>query len=300
MAAVTQRLRPELSIFVGSVVVIATGVVFSFGGLAFRITDDIGPWQYVMYRGAGAAILTAAILGVRHRGQLAQRVAAVERDHVIAGLSLGFISTIFIVALDHASVAFVLFLQSLAPLTAAYFSWLLLRERISRAALIATLVSIGGVAIMVSATLTDTIDPLGLIALAIPVIFGLYATLIRGAATLDPQMPVLIGGLTLVVCGIAGSAFASGFAVSLNDAMIGLGAGALLLALPVAVLNMAAQSVPAPEVALLLLTEVILAPVWVWLFVDETPAATTLIGGAIILAAVLGLLLWRRSNQPTT
>jgi len=292
---VVDRSVPGFSIFAGSLIVLATGVVFSFGGLAFRLTDKVNAWQYVIFRGLGAVVVTAMILAVRYRGRLRDLVGPIQTSHVLAGVLLGTISAVFIFSLEHASVAFVLFLQTLAPITAAYFSWLMLRERVSKAVLVATVFSVVGVLIMFSATLTDRIDPLGLVAVSIPIIFGLYATIIRGAEQIDAQVPIMVGGVTLVVLGILGSALTAGFDVSLGDAGIGLFAGSMLLAIPGAFFNLAMRVVPAPETALLLMSEVVLAPVWVWLFVDESPATTTLLGGSVILAAVLGLLAWRRT-----
>jgi DME family drug/metabolite transporter len=289
-----------LSVLQGSLIVLAMGAVFSFSGLAFRLTDDVSAWQFVLFRGFGAVAVTTAIVVWRHRGGMVSLFRSTRPSHHLAGLLLGGMSTVFIVSLEHASVAFVLFLQTLAPLAAAYFSWLLLRERVSRAVLIATAVSLVGVVIMVSATVTDTIEPLGMLAVLLPIFFGLYATLIRRAHQIDPQIPVWIAGMVLVIAGLIGSIVTGDLSVSGHDALIGLLAGSLLLAIPVTFLNLAARVVPAPETSLLLMSEVVLAPVWVWIFVDEEPAATTLIGGAIILSAVSGLLFWRRHMQRQT
>jgi len=70
-----------------------------------------------------------------------------------------------------------------------------------------------------------------------------------------------------------------GLALLLGSAQ--LGAGFLLITL-------GARRVPAAEVPLLALTEVVLAPIWVWLWVSEVPGRLTLLGGAVVLAAVLG------------
>lgn len=287
---------PAFSVLVGSLVVLATGVVFSFGGLAFRLTDDVNAWQYVIFRGLGAFAVTALVLAYRHRGRRRRLLRSIERSHVVAGMLLATISALFIVSLERASVAFVLFLQTLAPITAAYFSWILLRERVSNAVVLATVISSVGVVVMFSATLTDRIDPLGLLAVFIPIVFGLYATLIRRAHRIDAQVPILVAGATLAVIGLVGSLVTAGLDVSAKDALIGLFAGSALLAIPGAFFNHAARVVPAPETALLLMGEVILAPVWVWLFVDEQPELTTLVGGSIIFVAVFGLLLWRRQQ----
>ncbi|MEM7095273.1 MAG: DMT family transporter [Actinomycetota bacterium] len=298
--AAPERDIPTFSVLVGSLIILTTGVVFSFGGLAFRITDDVNAWQYAILRGIGALGVTAIILGVRYRGRFSELIGPIDRSHLGAGLLMALMNAAFLISLERASVAFILALQTLAPLAAAYFSWILLRERVSRAVIAATMVSLVGVLIMFSATLTDRVDPLGLIAVGIPVAFGLYATLIRAAKTIDPQVPIVVAGAVLTVIGVIGALSTGGLGISLHDALIGLFAGSALLAIPVAFLNHATRVVPASEVALLLMSEVILAPVWVWLFVDETPETTTLLGGSIVFAAVAGLLIWRRQRSIVT
>lgn len=275
---------------------LTAGLIFSFGGLAFRLTDDISAWPYLFFRGTGALIVASAVLAIRHRSRFGDLIAAVQPTHLVLGALFGSMSIIFIVLLEHVTVAFVLFLQTLAPLTAAWFSWFLLRERVSNAVLAATVVSIVGVGVMVSGTINDEVSPVGILALLIPGLFGLYATLLRSVPDVDPQVPVLVGGLTMVVGGAAVTLATGGFDVSGRDALIGLVAGSVLLGMPVIMLNRGAVVVPAPETALLLISEIVAAPLWVWLFADETPGTTTLIGGAIMLIAIIGLLLWRRNQ----
>jgi len=280
----------------GSLLVLAAGLVFSFGGLAFRATDDIGAWPYLVFRGIGAFVVAVIVLAVRHWSDPRRLVRSVQPSHLLIGALIGSMSILFIVLLEYVTVAFVLFLQTLAPLAAAWFSWWFLRERVSRAVLVATAVAMVGVGVMVSGTINSDISPVGVLAIAIPALFGLYATLLRKSPDIDPQVPVLIAGLTMVVAGVLASLVIGGFDVSTRDALIGLFAGSALLGAPVIVLNRGAVAVPAPETALLLMIEIIAAPVWVWLFADETPGATTLIGGAIMVVSVVGLLIWRRNQ----
>lgn len=285
-----------MSVLRGSLLVLMTGLVFSFGGLAFRFTDDIGAWLYVVFRGLGALIVALLVLVGRHRNRSRELISEVRPRHLAIGGLIGSMSILFIVLLEHVTVAFILFIQTLAPLAAAWFSWLLLKERVSNAVLAATAVSMVGVAVMVSGALTNDIPVIGLLALGIPAIFGLYATLLRSTPTIDPQVPIFVAGLTMMIGGTIGAATTRGLGASLGDIAIALAAGAFLLGLPGIVLNRAATVVPAPETALLLMSEIIAAPIWVWIFVDETPGATTLIGGAIMFVAVMGLLAWRRNQ----
>ena len=277
----------------GSVLVLLVGAVLSFGGLAFRLTDDVDPWEYLVARGAGLLGVVVAIFGWRAVRQVTPGLGDVARSvraiHLVIGLVLCSTNVLFIVLLDVTTVAFVLFTQSLGPLAAAWFSWWLYRERVSAKTLIATGASVLGVLVMVAGTVTDDVSPWALLTLVLPMAFGLYTSLYRGAGDVSPYVPVMVTGVCLVLGGAAVVLATGGFDLSLRDAAIGFFAGSVLLGVPIVGLNLALRVVPGPMAALLIMTEVVLAPVWVWVFVDERPEPTTVLGGAIILAAVVWL-----------
>jgi len=131
----------------------------------------------------------------------------------------------------------------------------------------------------------------------LPLMFGIYATLIRTADEIEPTVPVTIGGITLIVLSTIVVSMQGGFDAPASDAMIGLVAGSMFLGVPLVMFNYAQRAVPSSETTLLLMSEVVLAPLWVWLFVDERPEATTLIGGAIILVAVVWLTMSSRPRR---
>jgi DME family drug/metabolite transporter len=298
----TEREVPRLTHLQGSLIVLATGVFFSFGGLAFR-SVNIGSWEYLFFRGVGMGSVAAAVLGFRYRHRFGVLVERIERLHIMAGLALGAINMLFIVSLEFASVAFVLLLQTLAPIAAAYFSWLIMRERPTSSVLAATAISLIGVVVMVGGSISDDLSLYGLLAVLIPVCFGLYTTLVRSAQRIDAMVPLLIAGAVLLVVGIIAVAIQGGFAASSKDAAIGILAGSALLAIPLAAFNMAQRVVSSPEATLLIMTEVILAPLWVWVFVDEEASATTIVGGAIVLVAVIWVTLTRvpkKGRRPIT
>jgi len=206
-----ERELPALTHFQGALIVFAAGVFFSFGGLAFRSVEDVGPWQYLFFRGTGMLLAALAVLGVRYRGRYDDLFGGVERGHVVAGLVLGGMNTLFIVSLSVATVAFVLVLQSLAPLAAAYFSWLIMGERPSASVLIATSISMVGVAVMVWGSISEDLSPFGLLAALIPIGFGYYTTLIRSARRIDPSVPLVIAGMTLLGVGAVAVIVGGGF-----------------------------------------------------------------------------------------
>lgn len=298
-----ERELPALTHLQGALIVFASGLFFSFGGLAFRSVEDIGPWQYLFFRGVGMLLAAAVVLGVRYWGRYDDLFSGVERGHVLAGVVLGGMNTLFIVSLSVATVAFVLVLQTLAPLAAAYFSWLIMGERPAASVLIATAISMLGVVVMVWGSISEDLSPWGLLAALIPLGFGYYTTLIRSARRIDPSVPLVIAGITLLVVGCAVVLGGGGFDAAPSEAAVGIFAGSALLALPLAVFNIAQRVVPAPEAAILIMSEIILAPLWVWLFVGEAASTSTLAGGAIILVAVVWVTWTRapkRNRRPIT
>lgn len=272
-------------------------MVFSFGALFFRATDDVDAWQYLTFRGAGAALVVGPIVWWRNRTDLGAVGRRLPWQHAVAGLVLGAMMVSFIVSLTHADAAFVLLFQALAPITAAIFSWLLLRERLEREAAIAAGAAIVGVVIMVSSGLDAGIGWAILIVSVIPIGLGVYSTLIRAGSEGDPLVPVLIAGVLCAVAGAVVSLADEGLSVSLRDLVIGLLAGAVLIGLPLPFFNWAQRAVPAPDAALLLMSEIVLGPVWVWWAYDETPAGATLVGGAVILVAVVWLTLQASTDE---
>ncbi len=301
--APVERELPSLTHLQGALIVFGAGIFFSFGGLAFRSVEDIGAWEYLFFRGVGMLGAATAVLAVRYRGRYWVLLNGVENGHLIAGVVLGMMNTLFIVSLSFASVAFVLILQTLAPLAAAYFSWLLMGERPTASVLFATALSMAGVAVMVGGSIRDDLSPWGLLAALIPLGFGYYTTLIRSARRIDPSVPLVIAGLTLLSVGIGVVTAQGGFEATPKEAAIGLFAGSLLLALPLAVFNVAQRVLPAPESAILIMSEIVLAPLWVWLFVGEQVSASTVFGGAIILTAVVWVTLTRvprKGRRPIT
>jgi drug/metabolite transporter (DMT)-like permease len=271
------------------VLVAGAGVIFSFGPLTFRAAEESTEWQFLLYRSASAAVAMALLLLFRFGSDGPRRILRAEWRHVAAGVLLAGMFTLFVTSLSRTTAATVLFLQSAAPFTAALFAWIWLGERLRRATLLAMIAAAAGITIMVATGLEAGSTTGVILAAILPVGLGLYTVLIRSAGSAaDPAVPAFIAGLAaMVVAGVIVS-FDGGFGVSLRDGLMAVISGGVLIGVGLPLFNLGHRAVPAAEVTLLLMTEVVLAPLWVWIWPGETPSVGTLVGGAIVISALAG------------
>ncbi len=277
--------RTELGYGTGMALVAGSGAVFSFTPLLFRMVEAATDWQFLIWRGVGAAL--AALLIITLRGsEGGPWVSALSLPVVVAGLILAAMSTLFILALSRTSTALILFLQCAGPFSGALFGWLILKERVERRTWLAMAVAAAGVSIMVGGGFEVGSGTGLLMAAMIPVLLGLYNVMIKIAPDPDPVVPPLLGGLALATVAIVMAWQGEGLSMSGRDIALGFAAGAVLLGLGLPMFNLGHHSVPAAQIPLLLMTEIVLAPLWVWIRPGEIPATTTLIGGVVVLASV--------------
>jgi drug/metabolite transporter (DMT)-like permease len=188
---------------------------------------------------------------------------------------------LFILSLSRATAAFVLLLQCTSPFVAAILARVFLRERVRRDTVVAMLVASVGVAIMVGGGL-DGGDRLGiLLSLLLPVFLGGYTVLIRSSPARDPGVPIVIGGFAVAVVAGLVSLVGPGLDLPIRDVAMGCIGGGLLIGLGAPVFNYAHRFVPPAETSLLLISEIVLAPLWLWAWPGEVPSASTLVGGGV-------------------
>ncbi len=279
----------ELTEREGAVLLALAGTVFSFTAVAYRAVDAANDWQFLAYRGGSTALAMLGLVALRHRSRRVDFVATTWKA-IVAGFLLAITSMLYILALSRISAATTLLLLAAAPVYAAVFGWLLLRERVHSATFIAIGVTMVGVAIMVGTGL-DAGSGVGLVfAMLIPALVGLYNVVLRSAPGTDPVVPALLAGVFLALGATAAALANGGLAVSWRDAALACVSGGVALGIGLPLFNLGHRSVPAARVSLLLMTEIVLAPLWVWIWPGETPRVGTLIGGAIVLAAVVWLV----------
>lgn len=267
------------------------GLIFSFTPLIFRGLEEASDWQFLVIRGGAMVAVLVLVIVLRHRSR------PIRFDNVtwrtwLAAVLMAAMSALFILALARTTAALVTFMLAAAPFSGALFGWLVLKERVTGATVGAVLMAAVGIAVMVGAGI-EAGDSVGvLLAALIPLILGLYNVLIRsGGDSLDPLVPAVLAGIFLVTGAAVVALSQTGIRVTMQDLLLGLVAGGVVMGVGLPLFNLGHRSVPTAQVSLLNLTEIVLAPLWVWLWLGEKPSSGTLVGGAVVLAAVVFLVL---------
>jgi len=274
----------------GAMLVAGAGVAFSVTAIAYEGVESATDFQFLTYRGLSTAVAMLLLVVARRRGRPVS-FAGVTRMTWAAGSVLAATSMLYILALARTTAATTLFLLAASPIVAAALGWLILREPVARSTFTAIGITAVGVAITVGAGLTVG-STFGLVfAATIPVSIGCYSVLMRSMPEVDPVVPTLIAGVILAMAAASAAVATEGsLAIPGRDVLMASISGGLALGVGLPMFNLGHRSVAAARVPLLLMTEVVLAPLWVWIWPGQTPGIATLVGGAVILGAVVWLV----------
>jgi drug/metabolite transporter (DMT)-like permease len=265
----------------GRLFVALAAVAWSTAGLFQReLSVDVA--TQLAGRALFAALGLLAYIGVTEHGRVVQAFRAIGRGGIAIVALLGASSASFLAALNYAPVANVLFFQALAPIIAAALGTLL-GEPVSRRTWLAMVVALAGVAVMVGGP--GGASPLGQV-LSLFTAVSFAATLVITRQRRDVSMAPATC-LSQVLVFAAAVPFAHLAPVGGKDLTLLATLGICQIGLGFVFLTIGGRLIPAGEVALITLLEIVLGPIWVWAFLSEQPAAATLVGGAIVLAAVL-------------
>ena len=264
---------------------IASSVVISFSGLIVRILE-VGPLVMNFYRGMFLMCAVMVLLVVRYRGATIVRVISVGWSGIIAGIMLAAAAITFLQSLTHTTVANTLFVLAAIPFVTAGLAWIFLKERPSSATLITMVVAFAGIVIMIGEGFTIGAAHGNVMALLTTLSFSIYAVLVRRNRQVDMLPAILIS--TLIIMAVVALMRQGELEISRQDLWLCLLWGGVMSGFTSACFIVASRHIVAAELTIFMLLEFALGPVWVWLFVNESPSRWTLVGGALVICAVLG------------
>jgi len=278
-------------IWLGTLLITASSVAFSTAGLFARLID-VDAWTMLFWRGLFGGLFVAFIIAWRERRGTKAAFLAIGADGLLVASCSALATVCFLNALTLTSVADVLVVGATAPFLTAALARLLIGERADRITLAASLVAVSGVAVMAGTALAEGRLLGDLLAFGMTAFLSLMMVILRKSRSIDmgPAM-----GLSAFLCALIVLPFAHPMAVNARDFGLLVLFGSVQFGLGLLLMALGSRLVPATRAALISVLDTPLAPLWVWLAMGEAPPIATLLGGSMVMAAVVGDIAIRRS-----
>ena len=273
-------------------VVLIAGIFWSFGPLVVRHIDNaqLIPWQYLFFRGSVIFLVLNIYLFLAEGQKFIGNYSRIGLSGLIGGVSLGIANISFILSITTTTAAVTMMMLATQPFVAAILAYIFLKEKISKTTLIAITVAAAGIIFM-------SLDSKGEGTL-FGLINGLLSSLGFAGFTVSLRWRKNTPKFTTVaIAGIFCSAVAilvlllndNNILISLKNSSLSALHG-FLVCTGLILFSMKSRYLPATDLTLLSLTEVLGGIFWVWLpwfGINEVPSVNTLIGGAIIIFAII-------------
>ncbi|MBM3614419.1 MAG: DMT family transporter [Alphaproteobacteria bacterium] len=273
----------------GVALVLGAGVLWSTIGLVVRQIDEAGAASVMFWRSAGLLPVLYAFLYWRTGGKVWQGLRAQGLPGFIGALGLVAAYAGAIYALQATTVANAVFLYSAAPFFAALLGWIVLGERVALTTWVAMALAGLGIFVMIGGGIEGGRMDGNIAALVSAAGFAVFSVSLRWGHVEDSLPTVLLGGILSMIAAF-GLAPMMGQTVAANshDIAVSMALGAVVLTGGMVLYTFGSRALPTAELTLMSSIENILAPIWVWLLLGETASQSTLIGGAMVLIAVMG------------
>lgn len=299
VSVATAEQTVSMTYFKGVVLVLMAGVFWSTMGLGIRNIEEANVWQILLYRSTSLSIFLFLLISFRSRFKPIRTIKRSGIAGVVGGFALVVAFSGGIYAIQTTTVANAMFLFASAPFFAAILGWLILRESVRHSTWIATAVAMAGIAVMVvdGISLGQMVGNISALASALG--FAIFTIALRWKKLEDMLPAIFLAGIFAIVIS-ATICLANDYSLMLstNDASIAVAMGVFQVGVGLAIYTVGSKVVPAAELALLSMTEVLLGPVWVWIFLGETASVYTLMGGVILLLAIAGNALSGLRRKP--
>jgi drug/metabolite transporter (DMT)-like permease len=246
--------------------------------------EDADVWQINFYRSVALIGAITVILVFQYRQSAVSYVLRIGRPGLIGGAILAASNIFFLYAFTYTTIANALFIMSAIPFITAGLARIFLKERLQRTTVITMFVAAMGIIIMIAEGVGIGSAFGNVMALSTAICFSSFAVIIRRYRGVDMLPTLLVSGLLTALIGLL--VRAGDLAIPLNDILLCFLWGGLLSGFANWAFIVATRHLFAAEVTLFMLLETALGPVWVWLFVDETPTWGALVGGILVIASV--------------
>ena len=271
----------------GSILVIFGAVCLSFGGIIVKSFEGASLWQILFWRQFFFTIIVALYLLFTYKKNFFNSFYKSGIPGFIAGSFLGCGFAAYVFAMYYTTVANTLFIITTETIFLAFFGYIFLKEKINLITFISIVLGMSGVLLIVGSSLSiQTSEEFfgNIIAFIMPISFAVLIIIVRKYPNVDMIPAQFTAG---IIAALIGYLVASKLLVSPHDLFLGFIAGIFQIGFGFILITVGSQTTPAAIVGVLMLTEAVLGPIWAWLFINEIPPISVIIGGGIIILAII-------------
>ena len=268
----------------GPVLIFMGALSLSFGGLLVKSFEGSTLWQILFWRSLFFSLTVLAFLIISYKKKTFQAFYESGLPGFFGGIILSFGFCGYVFAMYNTTVANTNFIISLQILFLAIFGYFFLKEKISTITLTSIVLAISGVFLMVGNSLSPGELSGNLAAFTMPITFAVLIMIVRKFPTVDMVPAQFVAGISSCLIGFL---LSNKLMISPHDIFLGFLAGFFQVGFGFIFITIGARSTPSAMVGVIMLSESVLGPIWAFLFVGERPSMLALIGGSIILFAVL-------------
>ena len=268
----------------GPLLIFFGALSLSFGGLIVKSFEGATLWQILFWRSLFFSLTVLTFLIITYKSKVLKSFHDSGLPGFIGGLilSIGFCGYVF--AMYNTTVANTNFIISLQILFLAIFGFFFLKEKINLLTLISIILAMSGVLLMVGNSLSPGELSGNLAAFTMPITFAVLIMIVRKFPSVDMVPAQFVAGVSSCLIGLS---LSPTIMISPHDIFLGFLAGFFQIGFGFIFITIGARTTPSAMVGIIMLSESVLGPIWAFLFVNEIPSLYGLIGGAIILFAVL-------------
>ena len=268
----------------GFILVLLGAITLSFGGLIVKSFEGANLWQILFWRSVFFCFVIIIFLTITYKRKFFKAFINSGIPGVIGGIILGcgFFSYVF--AMYNTTVANANFIIQTQTLFLAIFGYIFLKETISKITLVSIILAISGITLMLGDSLTSGQMIGNVIAFIMPISFAVLIIIVRKYPSVDMIPLQLIAGIVAMIIGYV---VAGRVDISLHDIFLGFLAGFFQVGFGFIFITIGARTTPSAVVGIIMMSEAIFGPLWAWVFINEQPPLIVLIGGSIVLFAVL-------------
>ena len=268
----------------GPLLIFFGALSLSFGGLIVKSFEGATLWQILFWRSLFFSLTVLAFLLIIYKKKTLTSFYDSGLAGVIGGIVLSFGFCGYVFAMYNTTVANTNFIISLQILFLALFGYIFLKEKINALTLTSIILAMVGVLVMVGNSLTPGELSGNLAAFTMPITFAILIMIVRKYPTVDMVPAQFVAGVSSCLIGFL---LSSKIMISPHDIFLGFLAGFFQVGFGFIFITIGARTTPSALVGIIMLSESVLGPLWAFLFVSERPSIFGLLGGAIILFAVL-------------